>query len=87
MTREMMTWFSQRAALIENMDALLAHPGTTLIRPACSARIAARTTGAGCIIISFNIGVIVMFAAVANPVSDMPGESAVTTMPSRLNSR
>ena len=26
-------------------------------------------------------------AAVANPVSDMPGQSAVTVMPSRLSSR
>jgi hypothetical protein len=67
MTKDMMASFNRRAALITNIDALLPHPGTTLTCPACSARIPARTTGAGCIISSFNIGVIVMFAAVANP--------------------
>ena len=54
--------------------ALLAKPGTTLMRPACSARIPARTD-AGCIINSFNASVIFCCAAVANPVSDMPGKA------------
>ena len=67
--------------------ALLAKPGTTLIRLAFNARIPARATGAGCIINSFSMGVIFCCAAVANPVSDMPGQSDVTVMPPRLNSR
>src|SRR5581483_9187097 len=57
------------------------------MRPACNARIPARTTGAGFIIKSFNVVVIFCCAALANPVSDMPGHSAVTVMPSRLSSR
>jgi hypothetical protein len=35
---------------------LFAQPGTTLMRPACNARIPACTTGAGCIIKSFAPG-------------------------------
>jgi hypothetical protein len=46
------------------------------MRPACNARIPARATGPGCMINSFNAGVIFCCAAVANPVSDMPGQSA-----------
>src|SRR6185312_4654255 len=80
--REKMAWWSQRGvAHIKITEALLGHPGTTLIRPLCNARIPARTTGAGFIINSFNIGVIFCCAALANPVSDMPGQSVVTMMP------
>ena len=83
-----MAWCNQRGvAQVKITMALLAKPGTTLMRPAWSARIPARTTGAGFIINSFNAGVIFCCAAVANPVSDMPGQSAVTVMPSRLSSR
>jgi hypothetical protein len=51
--------------------ALLAQPGTTLMRPACNARMPARTAGAACIITSFNAGVSFCSAAAANPVSDI----------------
>ncbi len=52
-----MAWCSQRGvAHIKITEALLAQPGTTLMRPACNARIPARTTGAGCIIDSFKPG-------------------------------
>ena len=81
-------WCSHRGvAQVKNTMALLAQPGTTLRRPARNARIPARTTGAGFIIKSFNRVVIFCCAALANPVSDMPGQSAVTVMPSRLSSR
>src|SRR5437660_12485488 len=71
----------------EDHRNLLAQPGTTLMLRACNARMPARTTGAGCIINSFNAGVIFCCAVVANPVSDMPGQSAVTVTQSRLSSR
>src|SRR5207249_2396601 len=88
MMREKTAWCSQRGvALINIAVALFAQPGTTLMRPACNARIPARTTGAGCIMRSFNAGVIFCCAAVANPVSDIPGHSTVTMTPSRLSSR
>src|ERR1051325_718162 len=52
-----MAWCNQRGvAHVKITMALLAKPGTTLMRPACSARIPARTTGACCIINSFNAG-------------------------------
>ena len=83
-----MAWCSQRGVALVNITlALFAQPGTTLMRLACSARIPARTTGAGCIIKSFNAGVIFCCAAVANPVSDIPGQSTVTMTPSRWSSR
>src|SRR5438552_6624943 len=86
--REKAAWCSQRGvAHIKITDALFDQPGTTLMRPACNARIAARTTGAGFIIKSFNVAVIFCRAAFAKPVSDMPGHSVVTVMPSRLSSR
>ena len=88
MTREKMAWCSQRGvAHIKITETLLVQPGTTLMRPDCNARMPARTTGAGRIINNFNAGVIFCCAAAANPVSDMPGQSAVTVMPSRLSSR
>ena len=88
MIREKVAWCSQRGVALVNITvALFGQPGTTLMRPACNARIPARTTGAGCIIKSFNAGVIFCCAAVANPVSDMPGHSTVTVMPSRSSSR
>jgi hypothetical protein len=71
-----MAWCSQRGVALVNITvALFAQPGTTLMRPACNARIPACTTGAGCIIKSLNAGVILCCAAVANPVSDMPGQT------------
>ena len=79
MMREKIAWCSQRGVALVNITlALFAQPGTTLMRLACNARIPARTTGAGCIIKSFSAGVIFCCAAVANPVSDMPGHSTVT---------
>ena len=88
MMRAKTAWCSQRGvAQVKITVALFAHPGTTLICPACNARIPAPTTGAGCIINNFKAGVIFCRAAVANPVSDMPGHSAVTVTPSRLSSR
>ena len=88
MTRDKKAWCSQRGvAHMKITETLLAQPGTTLMRPACNARMPARTTGAGCIINSFNAGVIFCYAVVANPVSDMPGQSAVTVTLSRLSSR
>src|SRR5437762_12005456 len=59
MMRENTAWCSQRGVALVNITvALFAQPGTTLMRLACNARIPARTTGAGCIIKSFNAGVI-----------------------------
>lgn len=88
MTREKAAWCSQRGvAHITTTETLLARPGTTLMRPACNARIPARTTETGCIINSFNAGVIFWCAAVANPVSDTAGQRVVTVTPSRLSSR
>ena len=88
MTREKMAWFSQRGVDRASITtALLAKPGTKLMRPDRKARIPARTTGAGCMITRFNTGVRVCCAACANPVSDMPGQSTVTVTPSRLSSR
>ena len=88
MTREKTAWCSQRGVAQTKITApLLAQPGTTLMRPAYNARIPARTTGAGCIINSFNPNVIFCCAAAANPVFDMPGQSVVTVTPSRLSSR
>ena len=49
--------------------------------------IGARTTGAAFIITSFNAGVIFCSAAVANPVSEVPGHSVVTVTPSPSSSR
>ena len=66
---------------------LFNHPGTTLMASACNARIPDRTTGAGFIINSFNSVVTFCCAAVAKPVSDIPGHNVVTEIPSRLNSR
>src|SRR4029450_802054 len=78
MIREKMAWGSQRGVALVNITlALFAQPGTTLMRLACNARIPARTTGAGCIIKSFNAGVIFCGAAMAKPVSDIPGHSTV----------
>ena len=88
MMREMTAWCSQRGvAWIKITVALLAQPGTMLMRPASKARIPARTTGAGCISNCFYAGVSFWCAAVANPVSDIPGQSVVTAMPSGLSSR
>ncbi len=88
MVREKAAWCSQRGvAHIKITEALFDQPGTTLMRPLCNARIPARTTGAGFIIKSFNVVVIFCCAALANPVSDMPGHNTVTVMPSRLSSR
>ena len=88
MTREKAAWCSQRGvAHIKITEALFNQPGTTLMRPARNERIPARTTGAGFIIKSFNVVVIFCCAALANPVSDMPGHNVVTVMPSRLSSR
>jgi hypothetical protein len=59
MTREKIAWCSQRGVnQIKITAALFAQPGTALMRLACNARIPARTTVAGCIINSFNAGVI-----------------------------
>jgi hypothetical protein len=52
---------------------LFAQPGTTLMRPACNARIPARTTGAGCIIKSFSAGVISLLLRV----TDRPSPGAI----------
>jgi len=47
MMRENTAWCSQRGVALVNITlALFAQPGTTLMRPACNARIPARTTGA-----------------------------------------
>lgn len=55
MTRENMDWWSQRGvAHMKTTESLLDQPGTMLMRPACKARIPARTTGAGFIIKCFN---------------------------------
>ena len=76
MTRDKKAWCSQRGvAHIKITEILLAQPGTTLMRPACNARMPARTTGAGCIINSFNAGVIFCCAVVANPVPTCPGKA------------
>jgi hypothetical protein len=51
MMREKMVWCSQRGVAQVNITvALFAQPGTTLMRPACNARIPARTTGGACVI-------------------------------------
>jgi len=74
MMRENTAWCSQRGVALVNITvALFGQPSTTLMRLACNARIPARTTGAGCIIKSFNAGVIFCCAAVANPCPTCPG--------------
>jgi hypothetical protein len=62
--RDKNAWCNQSGvALVRITRALLAQPGTTLMRPACRARIQARTTGAGCIIKPLSTGVIFICAA------------------------
>ena len=59
-----MAWCSQRGvAQLKTTTALLAQPGTTLMRPTRNARMPARTTGPGFIIKRFNVGVIFCRAA------------------------
>jgi hypothetical protein len=59
MTWEKTAWCSQRGVPQINIAiTLLANPGTTLMRPAFSDRMPARTTGAGDIINIRNAGVI-----------------------------
>src|SRR4030095_10661596 len=79
--REKAAWCSQRGvAHIKITESLFNQPGTTLMRPVRKARTPARTTGAGFIINNLNAVVSFCCAALANPVSDIPGHSAVTVM-------
>jgi|SRR4051795_13421914 hypothetical protein len=64
MIREKTAWCIQRGVAHINITvALFDQPGTTLMRPACNARMPARTTGAGCIINSFSADVTFCCAA------------------------
>ena len=88
MMREKMAWCSQRGVALVNITmALFAQPGTTLMRPACNARIPARTTGAGCIIKQLQRGRDLLLRRCGESGVRHAGHSTVTVTPLRLSSR